>query len=414
MSQLSLPLPPNFFRCPPLTEHERQRFLNMGFQSARELVAKAKLERGPYRWSRLSNESDMKIYKGYGVRAVGKAEIHCAVKEAVGDLNEVIQLYRSDTTEEAKEHMRRFGRAYVDAVKLYTILPRDPAHPNDCMHIKWYCTKSPLDGIVTRRDFCLLETDLEIKIDGRRGWVRAFKSVELPCVPHLRDLLNCIRAYQYDMGHVFYESQRSGYLHMTYLADMDVRGNVPAIVNDESVKAWCRNLSDIDRFMREDRLSRTPFLRKDQFCPLNLRLSCYFCQKSFGPLRRKSNCNKCGEVVCKKCNPLWLVRINGEHEEKRACYACSLNRTALGTYQRSWKLGSDSASKSVVSNSHGASGSEEWEDESSAVNTGHRDMNTTWELRLSDTKAKTSDESGDRWSVHLNGEDVPIEWAKAD
>ncbi|KAH9098467.1 hypothetical protein Ae201684P_017679 [Aphanomyces euteiches] len=306
MSQLSLPLPPNFFRCPPLTENERQRFLNMGFQSVRELVAKAKLEGGPYRWSRLSNESDMKIYKGYGVRAVGKAEIHCAVKEAVGDLNEVIQLYRSDTTEEAKEHMRRFGRAYVDAVKLYTILPRDPAHPNDCMYIKWYCTKSPLDGIVTRRDFCLLETDLEIKIDGRRGW------------------------------------------------------------------------------------------------------------KSFGPLRRKSNCNKCGEVVCKKCNPLWLVRINGEHVEKRACYACSLNRTALGTYQRSWKLGSDSASKSVVSNSHGASGTEEWEDESSAVNTGHRDMNTTWELRLSDTKAKTGDESGDRWSVHLNGEDVPIEWAKAD
>ncbi|RHY98040.1 hypothetical protein DYB28_004733 [Aphanomyces astaci] len=167
----------------------------------------------------LSNECDLKIYKGEGTGTTANSDIHCAAMETVGQLDEVMRLYRTDTTAQAKEYVQRFGRALVDAITLYTILPRHPDRPNNCIQIKWMVAKSPFDGLVTKRDFCLLESD------------------------------------------------RPGYLDMTYLADMDVKGIVPVWANDQAVIQWCRNLSDIDRFLREDRLSASPFLRPDQLCP---------------------------------------------------------------------------------------------------------------------------------------------------
>ncbi|RQM24058.1 hypothetical protein B5M09_007611 [Aphanomyces astaci] len=268
---LKLPLPPGFFQCPPLSPDDNARYLEIAKQSVQDLVAKARIRDGPVKWTMLSNECDLKIYKGEGTGTTANSDIHCAAMETVGQLDEVMRLYRTDTTAQAKEYVQRFGRALVDAITLYTILPRHPDRPNNCIQIKWMVAKSPFDGLVTKRDFCLLESDLEFQVNGKRAWVRAYKSVELACVPSLRESLNLIRAFQYDMGHVFIESDRPGYLDMTYLADMDVKGIVPVWANDQAVIQWCRNLSDIDRFLREDRLSASPFLRPDQLCPLNLR-----------------------------------------------------------------------------------------------------------------------------------------------
>ncbi|ETV93431.1 hypothetical protein, variant [Aphanomyces invadans] len=293
---LKLPLPPGFFQCPPLSSEENARYMEIAKQSVQDLVAKARIKDGPVKWTMLSNECDLKVYKGEGHGTTANSDIHCATMETVGHLDEVMRLYRTDTTEQAKEYVQRFSRALVDTITLYTILPRHPDRPNNCIQIKWFVAKSPFDGLVTKRDFCLLESDLEFEVNGKRAWVRAYKSVDLACVPDLRQTLNLIRGYQYDMGHVFIESDRPGYLDMTYLADMDVKGIVPDWANDQAVIQWCRNLSDIDRFLREDRLSGSPFLRPDQLCPLSMRKRCYLCQKRFGPLRKKSNCAKCGEV----------------------------------------------------------------------------------------------------------------------
>ncbi|RHY21443.1 hypothetical protein DYB36_012236 [Aphanomyces astaci] len=251
---LKLPLPPGFFQCPPLSPDDNARYLEIAKQSVQDLVAKARIRDGPVKWTMLSNECDLKIYKGEGTGTTANSDIHCAAMETVGQLDEVMRLYRTDTTAQAKEYVQRFGRALVDAITLYTILPRHPDRPNNCIQIKWMVAKSPFDGLVTKRDFCLLESDLEFQVNGKRAWVRAYKSVELACVPSLRESLNLIRAFQYDMGHVFIESDRPGYLDMTYLADMDVKGIVPVWANDQAVIQWCRNLSDIDRFLREDRL----------------------------------------------------------------------------------------------------------------------------------------------------------------
>ncbi|KAG9398469.1 hypothetical protein AC1031_014649 [Aphanomyces cochlioides] len=140
----------------------------------------------------------------------------------------------------------------------------------------------------------------------------------------------------YDMGHVVVESDRLGYLDMTYLADMDVKGRVPSWVVDLTIASWLRSMLDVDRFMRENRLSRTPLLNHSQLSPLAARSTCPLCHHRFGLLRKKSNCFKCGEVVCRACNRIWNVKIDGHDARIRACLPCSLNTSAVSTWLPTW------------------------------------------------------------------------------
>ncbi|CAK4617639.1 unnamed protein product [Aphanomyces euteiches] len=250
--------------------------------------------------------------------------------QVVGQIDESIELYRDDTTDQAQEYAWRVGRTtFVDVVNLYTVLPRHPDRPNDCIQIKWVLTKSPLDRLVARRDFVVVESELEFQVDGKRAWVRSFHSIELDAAPDMRKVLGCIRGYMHDMGFVIMESDRPGYLDMTYLADMDVRGSVPSWVNDQALNAWVRSMTDIDRCMRENRLSRTPLLHENQLWPLDSRHACSLCRQDFGLLRKKTHCSRCGEVVCPSCSRLWNVKVHGRETKVRACVTCSLSSTVI-------------------------------------------------------------------------------------
>ncbi|KAH9095237.1 hypothetical protein LEN26_017874 [Aphanomyces euteiches] len=328
-------LPPDYFECPPLSPWEIEQYIVRGTQSTGTLQKKAQLRGGMYDWALLKDDSELKIYKGYSDRMSGDSCVHCGVMQVKGELDECMDMHRYDTTEQARAYARRFGRAYADVVTLYKVLPRHPDRPNDCIQIKWVLTKSPLDGLVIKRDFVMLETDMELQVDGKRAWVRAFRSIELNCVPDMRQELGCIRGYMYDAGFLVVESDRPGYLDMTYLADLDFGGSVPSWMNDQSMKFWLRSMLLMDRLMREDRLSRTPFLHKDELCPLHLRHRCALCQRKFGPLRRKTNCVKCGEVLCRDCNREWHVNVQGVETKVRACAACSLGTSPFPQRTRS-------------------------------------------------------------------------------
>ncbi|CAK4082860.1 unnamed protein product [Aphanomyces euteiches] len=320
---LAAPLPPHYFKCPPLCKDDIDHFVELGSRSMQAVVKKANLKGGAYDWKLLKDESELKIYKAYN--AADDSHLHCGVMQVVGDLDENMALHRDDTTEQAREYIQRFGRVYADVVNLYTVVPRHPDRPNDAVQIKWFPGKSPLDGVVTRRDFVMLETEMEFQVDGKRAWVRSYSSIELAAVPDMRKELGCIRASMYDTGFVVVESDRPGYLHMTYLDDMDVKGHAPAWVIDTTLKFWLRSMHDIDRFMRENRLSRTLFLKTDQLYPLHSRRSCALCRRKFGPLRKKTHCQKCGEVLCTSCNRLWNVNLNGVDAQVLVCLTCSLS-----------------------------------------------------------------------------------------
>ncbi|KAH9100960.1 hypothetical protein Ae201684P_007150 [Aphanomyces euteiches] len=136
-------------------------------------VQKSKLEGGPLEWKLAVDEYDLKIYKA---DAAHGRPLHCGVKEIVGSLDDLMALYKTQTTAEAKAHAQRFGRGLADAVNVYSILIGTPEYPHNAIHIKWIALKSAFDGIVSKRD-CY--SDLEMPIDGKRGWVRAITSLEL-------------------------------------------------------------------------------------------------------------------------------------------------------------------------------------------------------------------------------------------
>ncbi|CAK4087526.1 unnamed protein product [Aphanomyces euteiches] len=331
---LPVPLPSDYFTCPPLSKRDIDYFIEIGRQSMEALVQKADLFGGTYDWKLLKDESELKIYKGHS--ATEDSMLHCGVMQVVGDLDENMALHRDDTTEQAREYIRRFGRIYADVINLYTVVPRRPDRPNDAVQIKWILAKNPLNGVVARRDFVMLESEMEFQVGGKRAWVRSYRSIELAAVPDMRKELNCIRASMHDTGFIVVESDRPGYLDVTYLADLDIKGHAPAWIVDQTLKFWLRSMHDIDRFMRENRLSRSHFLAKDQLCPLYACRSCALCRRKFGPLRKKTHCQKCGEVLCTSCNRLWNVNINGMEAQVRACVTCSLRTSTVGARKASY------------------------------------------------------------------------------
>ncbi|KAH9099220.1 hypothetical protein LEN26_016211 [Aphanomyces euteiches] len=318
---IQLPLPPNFFKCPPLTPEEKERFTAMGTRSANELVRKAKLRDGPYQWTLLSDDNGLKVYKGVSTEA--QRSLHCGTYEVAGSLEDVINLYKTETTDQLKRHIRRLGRAWVDATNLYTVKESTHDRPHDSIQLQWFAVKTAFENLWNHRDGVIVQCSMECTVDGKRGWVRSWQSIDLACIPDMYSAAGLVRMLFFGTGHLFVESDRPGHVMLTCLGDMDPKIKGPEFVHDQGVKAWCRNLPDVERCLREDNLSRTPFLREDQLIPPDTRRDCFLCQKKFGPMRRRSGCYKCGQVFCSKCNRTWNVTVDGFATTRKVCNACS-------------------------------------------------------------------------------------------
>ncbi|KAG9401362.1 hypothetical protein AC1031_009227 [Aphanomyces cochlioides] len=332
-------LPPNFFHCPPLTHEEKESYKHQGVAAAYEVVKKTKLHGGPIKWKLNSDERDLKIYKGIDssepATSSGATALFATI-EVVGTMDEVVDLFRSQTTEQAKEYVRRFGNLMADAVNLYTIVPATPEEPHEMIGISWRAFKPPVEGVVKRRDACVLDVHHAFPVNGKRVWVRCIKSIEIACCPDLEKELGYIRMNHKCTGHVFSESDRPGYLHIDYLLQSDVRGTVGDYAKwivDLSVKRRLRSAIYIDRFLRENRLSKTPFLNAGELQPLSRTRVCSLCSRWLRILSKKSNCLKCGFVFCHQCIQHWHVKNRGFDAVALVC-----NRCALGNeeHQKRW------------------------------------------------------------------------------
>ncbi|RHZ03064.1 hypothetical protein DYB37_013188 [Aphanomyces astaci] len=364
---LKLPLPAGFFERPALNEYDIQRVIREATCSAMSVVHKTQLVGGPIAWSLRSDEVDVKIYKGSpvddksdGVAASG-AVVYMSVTEVVGTLDEVVELFQTRTTKQAKHFATRFGHQLKDAIKLYSLVEPTADAPMELVDLTWRAYKSPMSLIVAERDACLLECNHAFTCDnGQRGWVVSVQSIELPCCPDLEALGGLVRMMNYGSGHVFLESMdRPGWLEIRYVAHVDFRGiafdfltkalakrnrswltqlNINEMasrrrwVSDIHMTKRCRNITDIDRFLREDRvfsdelLQRmdTRFLSK---ASLAAATACHLCHVEFSWKHRKTNCAKCGHVLCKSCNPWWATTKDSTTKQVRACVICALGRS---------------------------------------------------------------------------------------
>ncbi|CAK4703410.1 unnamed protein product [Aphanomyces euteiches] len=310
-------LPPNFFHCPPLKRDEKERIRQFGIAAAYEIAEKTQLTGGPIKWELDSDEHDLQLYKGMNPSATPGATgatAYFSTIEVVGSMNEVFDLFRSQTTDDAKEYCRRFGKTLIDAVNLYSIVPATPEAPHEMIGVSWRAFKGSVYKVVKLRDACI--------------------------------------------GHVFWESEKPGYLNVAYILQSDVKGTVGDYAKwivDISVKKRCRNLTDIDRFLRENRLSKTPFLNLEDLKPSTFAGTCFLCRRRFGTFSKKLNCTKCGEVCCRRCIQLWNVKNRGFDAQALVCNKCALGNPDDFKGSRWWNEGSNSYGV-TSSDSDGGSG----------------------------------------------------------
>ncbi|KAF0706020.1 hypothetical protein As57867_006827, partial [Aphanomyces stellatus] len=255
--------------------------------------------------------------------------LYMGVLDVAATMDEVIALFRTDSTADAKAFARRFNHGTVDAVDLYTV-----ARPSgrEKVSVVWHAMATK--ALLKPRDGCFLECNRDVTVDGQRAWVRSYTSIDLACCPPM--LESFVRMMSYGTGRLFVESKtRPGYITVSFVTHVDFCVGPKEWLMDamgcrsfvsETVVAWrTRDLLLVDRFLREDRLSRSRFLTVQELVPQSRRQKCHTCAKPFGPLRSKANCFKCGQVLCRACTSTWhIVDHDGLRTKWRVCAPCTV------------------------------------------------------------------------------------------
>ncbi|ETV93517.1 hypothetical protein H310_12556 [Aphanomyces invadans] len=317
------PLPPNFFRCPPLTADESNYMCGLARKSLLDLVRHSRIEGGPIKWTLDSDESGLQIYSGEDPTAPSEMRFLCSTTEVMATIEEAASLFRLETTELFREYLRMFAKDLLDAASLYTLAMPTEQHPRHYIGVKWTCLESPT-SLIKNRDWCYLECQDDFEINGRRGWARSLNSIKLPCCPDLQNSLGIVRASFYRTGYVFLETDRPGYLQVLHAIQVDFKGNVPSWVVKIGMKKRARSIGEIDQYLREKRLSGEKFLVDHELVPKVARSKCFLCHKKYGAFTKKHNCRRCGEVVCSSCSKFWNVEMNSHRVHVRVCSACSI------------------------------------------------------------------------------------------
>ncbi|CAK4341625.1 unnamed protein product [Aphanomyces euteiches] len=113
-----LPLPLNFFECPPLAPVEIDRLKLQAHTNAVHVLQRSLMqEDNTTKWSLLSKQGAFTIHKGIDTNAQSHQlrRVYVAKTEvAASHLDEAIDLFRDDTSSQAQDFARRFNHDVLD------------------------------------------------------------------------------------------------------------------------------------------------------------------------------------------------------------------------------------------------------------------------------------------------------------
>ncbi|KAL8003322.1 putative FYVE zinc finger, Zinc finger, FYVE/PHD-type, Zinc finger, RING/FYVE/PHD-type [Plasmopara halstedii] len=344
----TLPLPPHFFQCPDLTEREVQYLIGKAKESAKSLVDATRNNEGPVRWEEAGMHRGVQLYKGearYPESVVGESITYgCGATTIQSTLDEVADFFDVSTDAKLADFVESFSDI-LDAQLLYVL--EDPALLNDPRYnartqrngcskmlnanqvtVSWFAIDIP-SKLLKNRDFLTVECQSTfLDVSGRRGWVRSYHSIKLPCCPELSDY-SLVRGSFYHTGYVFVESERPGFLDVIFSAQVNLKGSlkVPAPLYATIQKKRLTSIAQLQKLITRRRLGAQRFLGDLELVPKSQRTHCNLCSSKFGLINRKSRCRKCGEVVCaSSCSTEWEVSISGQGVRKvRVCSKCAQN-----------------------------------------------------------------------------------------
>ncbi|CAK4085079.1 unnamed protein product [Aphanomyces euteiches] len=331
-------LPTCFLRRPALTPLQNKQLQAAALASADRLIKKAQLQNGTVQWSLSTQEANFKVFRGTHPTAPQTSTLHCGTVDLMGTLDEFIDLFSPQ--EFADGNFTRFNRLLNDHVSLYTVVEPEANQPRRMVNVVWQVYDSPTANLVQnqKRDACVLECQREMYSRGQRIWVYSLESIGMDCCPDLQPSLGYIRIQNHGSGFVVRE-MAAGYLQVTFInhVDQNVGGsewmynNAKQWFTDVAMKRQTKALLDLQVFMRENRLSRTPFIATFHMTSKSSVRACFLCAKRFGPLARKINCQKCGEVLCSGCIHVWNVRVRQVQTKANVCAQCSMGDPVQAT-----------------------------------------------------------------------------------
>ncbi|CAK4076261.1 unnamed protein product [Aphanomyces euteiches] len=324
MGSLPLPLPPNYFLQPELTYEEKNSYIQLADETTREVISSTILRGGPIAWTRHSSDAKSKcsIYKGQDPTAPAGVMSYMVTMQLEATLAEVTALFAAYTQEDLNEYRRTVAPDLLEVHQLYVLATPTEQRPNRLVSIKYMVARSLAPSITHHRDWCCLDSNRDFESNGRRGFCRAMRSIDLACVPSMRETHNFVRAVAYRSGFVFLEGE-PGYINAFQLLQFDPKGNIPTWLSDIGLKVRCRSFQTMAKLISEGRLSRQKLLDDDQLVPKATRNRCQLCSTKFRPIfTPKARCRACGEVMCRQCAKHYNVKKNGFIQRVRVCSSC--------------------------------------------------------------------------------------------
>ncbi|ETW07013.1 hypothetical protein H310_03108 [Aphanomyces invadans] len=343
------PLPPDYFRCPPLSPDEITRLQALGERTSTDMVRASRLQGGSIKWTLASDIDGLQLYVGDDPSAPRGVTSYCGVTEVMGTLDEVASLFKTDAAERYHDYVRMFSKDHLDGQTLYTLSTESVDRRRHHLSLQWSASGMP--GFAKHRDWCYLECQHDFTTgQGRLGWVRSFKSVKLTCCPDLESTFNVVRGQYHRSGIVVVESpSRQDHLVAMAVHQIDWKGSVPSFVAASAVRKRCRAVADLDTHLRARRMRGLSFLPLHRLVPFALRVKCFVCCARFSVFRHsKESCRQCGEVVCRACSRQWDVGTPQDKLHVRICAACSSQATPSSTPAPSTSIPSCRNSEKVV------------------------------------------------------------------
>ncbi|CAK4281510.1 unnamed protein product [Aphanomyces euteiches] len=188
---LKTPVPDDFFNPPPLSATKVDELRAIGHRARRDLLEYTKMKGGPIEWTLHTNDGKVQVYTA----REENLPLFLGTTLIESTLDEVRAIFTAPTTAD----IRRINSAYypdiLDEVRLYTLSTPTEHRPHHLSSVSWILHRSALQGFLIRcRDFCTVEHLEDVSIDGKKAWIRAFKSVELIACPELERRYGIIRA----------------------------------------------------------------------------------------------------------------------------------------------------------------------------------------------------------------------------
>ncbi|CAK4618835.1 hypothetical protein LEN26_007745 [Aphanomyces euteiches] len=300
--KLKLPVPPGFFRCPPLDEKARVAYTQQGQRALEELVDKTQLHGGSITWSFDHSARGVSVYRGVDA----SVPVFLRMTEIRGTLAEAAHLMSigSDNQDYCASYQ---ADTIVDVQTLYVLAEPTPKRPHHSTVVKWQALETKF---MSTRDVCILQCQDDVMVQGTPGFARCVQSVDMPfACPDLERPFGLVRAQVILGGDVFLKSPRPGYITVFRLSHIDLRsGGLPAWAHGFLGKSHLtKDVQAVDMQLRQQRINHSAFLPMKALVPLHTRTHCALCRNKFSALATKTHCRKCGEVVCDKCHQMWQV-----------------------------------------------------------------------------------------------------------